>query len=287
MKPKLKTILLDILFSVIGSATVALPIAVFNVPNDIAPGGISGLATALAHITPLTVGVWTLMLNIPLLLLTWHVLGLRSLTATGLCTVLLSFFIDFFSRVLTPYTNNVLLAAMAGGAICGFGTGLLFLRGITTGGTDLLALLLHKPFPNVPNGTMLMIIDVAVVTVAVIVFKDIEVALYSAISIFIASKVIDALAEGVEYAKVVYVITDKGNEVARILNEKTERGATILPAVGGYTQAEKQMVITVTKRHVLAQTIRLIRMTDPDAFLYVTDSTEVHGEGFLLEEKTA
>ncbi len=280
MKTKLRSILLDLLFAAVGSAIVALPIAVFNVPNDIAPGGVSGLSTALAHITPLTVGIWTLILNIPLLFSTWRFLGLRSLTATGICTLLLSFFIDYFSAVIPPYTNNVLLAAIAGGALCGFGTGLLFLRGITTGGTDLLALLLHRPFPNIPSGTMLMIIDVAVVAFAVLVFRDIEVALYSAISIFICSKVIDALTQGVDYAKVIYIITERGEEVSRVLNEQTSRGATILPAQGGYTREEKQMVITVTKRNVLSQTLQLIRMTDPGAFLYVTDSTEVHGEGF-------
>ncbi|MBR0161093.1 MAG: YitT family protein [Oscillospiraceae bacterium] len=280
MKFTLRSLLLDLLFSAVGSAIVAIPIAMFNVPNDIAPGGVSGLATALAHISPLTVGVWTLVLNVPLLLFTFRLLGFRSLAATGICTLLLSFFIDYFSAVIPPYTNNVLLAAIAGGALCGLGTGLLFLRGITTGGTDLLALLLHRPFPNVPSGTMLMIIDVMVVTFAVLVFRDIEVALYSAISIFICSKVIDALTQGVDYAKVIYVITSRGEEVSRILNEQTNRGATILPAQGGYTLQEKQMVITVTKRNVLSQTLHLIRMADPDAFLYVTDSTEVHGEGF-------
>lgn len=283
MKRTMREILLDLLICVIGSALVAVAISVFNVPNNIAPGGVSGLATALAHISPISVGLWTLLLNVPLVLFAWRLLGVRSLAMTGVCTLLLSFFIDYFSGVLAPYTNNVLLAAIAGGVICGFGTGLLFLRAITTGGTDLLALLLRKPFPNVRSGAMLMIIDAAVVTFAVLVFKDIEVALYSAISIYICSKVIDAMAQGIDYAKVVYIITDKGKEIARVLNENTPRGATILPAQGGYTYQDKNLVITVTKRNVLAQTLHLIRAADPSAFLYVTDSTEVHGEGFKQE----
>ena len=283
MKRNIRELLFDLLFCLIGTAFVALAIAVFNVPNDIAPGGVSGLATALAHISPLTVGLWTLLLNVPLLLFAWRLLGIRSLALTGVSTVLLSFFIDWFTGLLTPYTNNVLLAAIAGGVICGLGTGLLFLRGITTGGTDLLALLLRRPFPNVRNGVMLMIIDAAVVTFAVLVFRNIEVALYSAISIYICSKVIDAMAQGIDYAKVIYIITDKGKEIARVLNENTPRGSTILPAQGGYTYQDKDLVITVTKRNVLAQTLRLVRAADPSAFLYVTDSTEVHGEGFKQE----
>ena len=279
-----KGLLLDLVYSVLGSALVALAVAVFTVPNDIAPGGVSGLATALAYITPISVGVWALMLNVPLLLAAWRLLGPRALAMTLLATVLLSVFIDLFGYLLPGYTNNVLLAAVAGGVLSGLGVGILFLRGISTGGTDLAALLLKKPFPNVPNGIMLLLIDASVVVIAVLVFRDIEVALYSTIAIYLSSKVIDALAQGVDYAKVIYIITEHGEEISRVLNEQTDRGTTLIAAQGGYTGADKHMVVTVTRRNVLAQTLRLIRQTDPRAFTFVTDSTEVHGEGFKLED---
>ena len=279
-----KGFLLDLVYLLLGSALVALAVAVFTVPNDIAPGGVSGLATALAAISPISVGVWTLLLNVPLLLAAWRLLGLRPLAFTLLATVLLSVFIDLFGVLLPGYTNNVLLAAVAGGVLSGLGVGVLFLRGISTGGTDLAALLLKKPFPNVPNGIMLLVIDALVVAIAVVVFRDIEVALYSAITIYLASKVIDALAEGVDYAKVIYIITERGEEISRVLNERTDRGTTLLSAMGGYTGKNKHMVVTVTRRNVLAQTLRLIRQTDPAAFTFVTDSTEVHGEGFKIDD---
>lgn len=279
-----KGFLLDLVYSVLGSAVVALAVAVFTVPNDIAPGGVSGLATALAYISPISVGVWTLLLNVPLLLAAWRLLGLRPLVFTLLATVLLSVFIDLFGVLLPGYTNNVLLAAAAGGVLSGLGVGLLFLRGISTGGTDLAALLLKKPFPNVPNGIMLLVIDALVVAIAVVIFRDIEVALYSAITIYLASKVIDALAQGVDYAKVIYIVTERGEEISRVLNERTDRGTTLLSAVGGYTGKSKHMVVTVTRRNVLAQTLRLIRETDPAAFTFVTDSTEVHGQGFKIDD---
>ena len=279
-----KGFLLDIVFAVIGSALVALAIAVFTVPNDIAPGGVSGLATALAYISPISVGVWALMLNVPLMLAAWRLLGLRSLVMTLLATVLLSVFIDLFGVLLPGYTNNELLAAVAGGVLSGLGVGILFLRGISTGGTDLAALLLKTPFPNVPNGIMLLLIDASVVAIAVLVFRDIEVALYSAIAIYLSAKVIDALAQGVDYAKVIYIVTEKGDEISHVLNERTDRGTTLVAARGGYTGKDKEMVITVTRRNVLAQTLRLIKQTDPAAFTFVTDSTEVHGEGFKSEE---
>ena len=275
-----KGLLLDILMVLAGSVLVALAVAMFTVPNDIAPGGVSGLATALASFSPVSVGVWTLLLNVPLLLAAWRMLGLRPLVMTLIATVLLSFFIDLFGALLPGYSNNVLLAAFCGGVLSGLGVGLLFLRGISTGGTDLAALLLRRAFPNVPSGTLLLLIDAAVVIFAVCVFREIEVALYSSITIWISSKVIDALAQGVDYAKVIYVITEHGAEVSRVLNTRTDRGTTLLPAQGGYTGGEKQMVITVTRRSVLAQTLHLSRETDPKAFTFVMDSTEVHGEGF-------
>ena len=277
-------LLKDLLFSLAGSMLVGLAIAVFTVPNDIAPGGVSGAATALAYISPIRVGVWTLILNVPLMLAALRMQGPRTLMMTLLATVLLSFFIDFFGDVLPGYTNNPLLAAVFGGALSGLGVGVLFLRGISTGGTDLAALLLKKLFPNVPSGTLLLVIDAAVVAFAVCIFRDIEVALYSAITIWVSSKVIDALVQGVDYAKVIYTITDHGEEVSRVLNQHTDRGTTLIPAQGGYTGNEKRMVVTVTRRSVLAQTLRLIRETDPNAFTFVMDSTEVHGEGFKLDE---
>lgn len=147
-----------------------------------------------------------------------------------------------------------------------------------------MALLLRKPFPNIPSGTLLLLIDAAVVAVAVAVFRDIEVALYSAIAIVLSSKVIDALAEGVDYAKVIYTVTSHGERVSKALNTYTDRGTTIVPAVGGYTGGEKQIIITVTRRNVLAQTLHVIKQADADAFTFVMDSTEVHGEGFKLDE---
>ena len=272
--------MLDLLFSVVGSAVLALAIAVFTVPNDIAPGGVSGLATALTHITPISVGLWALLLNVPLLLGAWRMMGFHSLLTTLFATVLLSALIDLFGAVFPPYTGNTLLAAFAGGVLSGAGVGLLFLRGISTGGTDLLALLLHRVLPNVPNGVLLLLADSAVVIFAVLIFRDLDVALYSAITIYISSKVIDAMAQGVDYAKVVYTVTDHGSEVSNALIQNTPRGTTLVSAEGGYTADRKQIVITVTRRSYLAQTLKLIKQTDPAAFTFVTDATEVHGEGF-------
>ena len=283
-KKALKEIGKDLLFCIIGSALVALSLTMFTIPNDIAPGGVSGLATALAHITPIRVSVWSLLLNLPLLLCAWRILGLRPLLLTLLTTVLLSAFIELTELLLPAYGDRPLLGAVFGGVVCALGVGLLFLRGISTGGSDLLALLLKRSLlPNIPSGTLLLGIDAAVVAVAVLVFRDIDVAFYSAVTIYISSKVIDAMAQGVDYAKVIYIVTARGPQVSAAINRSTDRGNTVVPAFGGYTGDEKQIIITVTRRSVLAQTLRLIRQADPAAVTFVTDSTEVHGEGFKLD----
>ena len=275
-------VLCDILVCIIGSALVGTALSVFTIPNEIAPGGISGLSTALAYVLGVRVSVLSLVLNIPIMLAAYRLLGKRSFFYTLLSTALLSGFIELAS-FLPVYTGNILIAAVYGGVLTGIGIGILFLRNITTGGTDLLALMLHKAFPNVPNGTILAVIDGIVVLIAVLVFRKIEVALTSVLTIYFSSKVIDLIAQGVDYAKVIYIVTDKGKELSAVLNSSTDRGNTVIKAFGGYTGAEKQLVITVTRRNVLAQTLRLIHATDPAAFTFVTDSTEVHGEGFKID----
>lgn len=271
----------DLLCIPAGSLLVAAGLVVFTIPNHIAPGGVSGLATALAHISPLPVSLWSLLLNLPLLFWAWRSLGKKSLVLTLLSTVLLSLFLELLS-FLPVYTGDVLMAAIFGGAVMGLGIGLLFLRGISTGGTDLLALLLRPLFPNTASGSLLLIIDGLVVALAVLVFRDIEVALTSTVSIFISARVIDALAQGVDYAKVIFVITSRADEISQALN-RGDRGSTLLPAVGGYTGEKKTLIITVTRRRELAQKLRLIKGLDPEAFAFVSDATEVHGEGFKEE----
>lgn len=275
-----KEIALDLLFTLGGTALVGFALSMFTVPNDIAPGGVSGLATALASITPIHVSAWTLLMNIPLMISAWRRLGPRAIVFTLIATVLLSAFIELGQRCLPTYTSDTLVASLMGGVLSGLGMGMLFVRGVSTGGTDLLALILKKLLPNVPTGTLLMFVDAAVVVIATLIFRDFDVAIYSAITIYVTSKVIDTITAGVDYAKVIYAVTENGEELARVLNENTDRGTTLIPAFGGFTGGKKQIVMTVTKRSVLAQTLRLIRQTDPKAFAFVVDSAEVHGEGF-------
>lgn len=276
-------VLSNLFFCILGSLFVGISLSVFTIPNAIAPGGVSGLSTALAYICGMRVSVMSLLLNIPILVLAWRHLTRQTVIYSLICILLLSFSIELSSRFLPTYTGNILIAAVYGGVLCGLGTGILFLKGITTGGTDLVALLLHTYFRNTPNGILLMIIDSIVVIIAVFVFQDIEVALTSTITIYVTSKIIDMLSQGVDYAKVICIVTDKGTEMSELLNIETDRGNTRIRASGGFSGKEKTLLFTVIKRNALAKTLDLIREMDPSAFVFVMNSTEVHGEGFLLD----
>jgi uncharacterized membrane-anchored protein YitT (DUF2179 family) len=275
-----KSVLFDFTAMIGGCSLAAMGLVIFTIPNNIAPGGVSGLATALAYIAPLGVGVWALILNVPLVICAWRIIGIKPLIKTLIATVLLSVMIEFLALILPGYLNNALLSAVLGGACTGMGIGILFLRGVSTGGTDLLSMMLIKAFPNIRVGTLLMMIDAAVVVIAVCIFRDIDVALYSLVTIFVNSKLIDAIMEGVNYAKVVYIITDYGVEMTKLINNNTERGVTVIEAYGGYSKAKKSILMTVTRRNVLAQTLKQIKQCDSSAFIFVVDAAEVHGEGF-------
>ena len=280
MKQSARAWFFDVLAMVFGSALIAAGLVLFTIPNNIAPGGVSGLATALAYITPVTVGIWTLLLNVPLIVLSWWKLGFRPLLKTIVTTLLLSALIDVFGLFLPQYTNNVLLAAVLGGVLSGVGMGIIFVRGATTGGTDLISLLLNRAFPNLSVGSLLLIVDTLVVVFAVFVFRDIEVALYSIVTIFVNSRTIDAIMQGVDHAKVIYVVTERGDDILSLLADDLGRGVTILQGRGGYTKRDKHVLMLVTHRNSFAQTLKAIKTVDKKAFLFVTDATEVHGEGF-------
>ena len=275
-----RDLLIDIAAIILGSALVALGLVIFTVPNNLAPGGVSGLATAVCHVTGLPIGLLSLFFNIPIFLVGFKMFGIRALLKTLAATVLLSAFIDLFTTMGLAYTNNVLLASALGGAVVGVGMGFLFSRGITTGGTDLVASILRVKLPHLPMGTLLTAIDIVVVIIAVLVFQNVEIALYSGVTIFCAGRVIDAIMQGIDYAKIIMVITDKPEELLQLLAKEMGRGVTELPAKGGWTRENKSVLITVARRSEMAASLKAIKKADPKSFVILYNATEVHGEGF-------
>ncbi len=275
-----KAAIIDAAAIVVGSGLTALGISCFTLPNNIAPGGVSGLATAAAHMVPISVGAMSLIINIPIFALALKILGLRPLIKTGIATLFLSVLIDVFSLLPIQYTGNILLAAVLGGGLMGIGIGLLFTRNISTGGVDLLTLILKRKRPHMSMGSLMLLLDSVVVAVAVLVFGEIEIALYSMVTIFCSSKVIDAIIQGVDYAKVVYIITENGEDIVRKLTLDLGKGVTQVFARGGYTGRDKMMIMTVARRTELAAIQKIVREHDDSAFVIYLDATEVRGEGF-------
>jgi uncharacterized membrane-anchored protein YitT (DUF2179 family) len=266
-----------------GCFIAAVSFNLFLTPNRIAPGGVGGIGIILHHLFGFRVGVTMLVINVPLFIAGIVVHGRHFGIKTLLATVLLSVFID--STVFLPLlTDDLLLAAVLGGAMLGLGLGLVFRKNATTGGTDLMAKLLHKVFPFLSMGKLLFFVDAAVVAAAAIVFENFELGLYAGISIFLGARVIDLVLEGVDYAKLAIIISDRAEEISEGLLYRLDRGVTGLHGEGMYTRKAKNVLMCITRSREIPRMKQIIREVDPDAFVVVTDVREAQGEGFKRPE---
>jgi len=287
----------DYSFIVIGCLLTALAIDIFLVPFKIAPGGLAGIATVIFHLTEgkFSVGLVILVINIPLFLIGIKHIGGVFFVKTFISTLLLSFFIDIFEpytyrfveKYLVDISNidsnaNLLLYCIFGGAMTGIGLGIVFRAGSTTGGTDLAAKILHKFLPKFSVGQILLFIDGVVVVFAAIAFQSVLLGLYAIVTIYITSKIIDAILEGISYAKAVYIISDYSDDIAKRILEEVNRGVTGLDGTGMYTKTEKKVLMSVLERSQIPKVKSIVKEIDPDAFIVVSDVREVFGEGFSV-----
>ncbi|MCI8649920.1 MAG: YitT family protein [Anaerotruncus sp.] len=271
---------LDLLADLVGSFIFAISLQSFNAPNQIAPGGVSGLAVVLEYLTGLSIGTWSLLINIPLLATGWWILGRHFTIRTMITVVIMSAITDFAGLFLPIYTGDALLASIFGGVLMGTGLGLIFMRGSTTGGTDIVSRLLLKWFPHMQMGRVLLMIDVVTILFSAAVFQQIETALYGTVSAFLAGKVIDTLLYGMETGKLVYIISPQSIPISLQLMDELGRGCTLVKAEGGYKRQDIQMLLIAVHRQQYYRLKRIVHDFDPNAFIIVTDSTEVLGEGF-------
>ncbi len=268
---------------VIGVFIYALGVHIFTSPNDIAPGGVTGIATLLNALFDWHIGTTTLCINIPLLILSIFFLGkeftIRTLSAVGLFTVMMDYVVVHFP-IYEGGENTKILAALFGGILIGVGLGLVFMSDFTTGGTDIIIRIIQLKFPYFSTGKLLMLLDFAVVAMSIFVYSDIDVALYAIIAIFISSKVIDALIYGTDIGRLLFIVSDKSREISNLLLQKIDRGVTLLDAKGAYTGAEKEVILIAVKRNQFYKVKKLVYSVDPTAFMIVTDAGEIVGEGF-------
>ena len=269
----------------LGSVIYALAFDWFVAPNQIAMGGVTGLAQIVNALLPvLPVGVMTIAINVPLFLAGWRLLGSHMLVTSLFATAVSSLAIDAIAAIHTFAPMEPLLAALYGGAAMGVGLGLVFSQGATTGGTDIIGKLMKRRFSWLPTGKLVMIPDMAVVVLAAAVFGTVNAALYGLIQMYLLGRVMDTVLYGWDISRVAYIITDRWEEVSRRLLEM-ERGVTVLRGQGAYTGAEKRVLLVAFRQQEIVPIKRMLRQIDPRAFFIVCDAHEILGEGFGDHQK--
>lgn len=265
---------------VIGCILYSIGVNSFAVPNSIAQSGVTGIAVILNHLFDLPVGTVNLLLNIPLLILMWIFLGKKLVARTLWVTVILSAALDLIAMFIPVYTGDKILASLFCGLLQGSGLGLIMITGATSGGTDIVARLVHKFFPHITIGRVVMIADALIITAGMLVFKSIETGLYAIIVIFVSTKVIDSMIYGTGNGKMLMVVTDKADEVSKAIISSSRRGVSIIPAVGAYTGESKNVLLCVARKHEISGIIKTIKSIDDKTFIIVSEANEILGEGF-------
>ena len=270
----------------LGSLIFSLAFDMFYIPNDIALGGATGLGQVINALLPvLPVGLLSILINVPLFIVGWRYLGFRMLATSLFSMAVSSVGIDVLNALVPFPTMNPMLSSLCGGALLGVGIGIVFTQGATTGGTDVVARLLKLKFPWLPMGKLVLIPDLVVLALAAITFGQLETALYGGVALFVSTKVIDTVLYGMDSSKVAYVISDKWQEISRLLMENQDRGVTILQGQGGYTGEEKRVLLVAFKQKEIVEIKRLVHETDEHAFFIACDAHEVLGEGFRQYNK--
>lgn len=269
------------LYYVAGSALYALSVDVFTAPNQLVPGGVTGLATLLNHLCPvIPIGTGIVLINLPLLIAAWRHIGHGFALRTAAVTVLSSVVIDVAALILPPYTGDPLLAALFGGVLGGAGIGLVFLRGATTGGSEIAARLLEKRYPHISIGRLILLVDGLVIALAAVVYRQLETALYAVVLVFVSSTVMDSLVGGARQGRTVLIVSHRGRELADAVMRTMRRGVTILDAAGAYTGEERQVLLCAVRPSEVYPLRLLVDSIDPQAFVIVLTSDEVLGQGF-------
>ncbi len=281
LKWNLRSLALDLLCALAGSFLYAAAVRMFIDPNHISVGGLTGVGSVLNYLWSFPIGLSVLVMNVPLFLLSWKQLGRNFFFKTMFATVTVSLLLDAV-QFLPTFTENKLLAAIAGGVLAGTGLGIIFSRGMATGGTDLLAKLIKNWFRGASYGKVILITDAVVLVVSAAVYRDLWSILYSAITVWLSSTVIDTILNGMEKAKSVSIITTKKEAVLDGILKDVNRGATVWNAEGGYTKTGRDVILVVVRNYELFHLKQTVKVADPNAFMIVSDATEVLGNGFRL-----
>ncbi|MBR3153236.1 MAG: YitT family protein [Clostridia bacterium] len=272
----------EIVYTVLGTFISAFAIVGFLLPNKLSSGGFTGIATILFYFFSFPVGTTVIIMNIPLFILAYVKSGRKFLLKTILGTVSLSIFIDLLQGI-TAFTDDRFLAAIYGGILNGIGESLIFKVQNATGGSDLIVQIIQKYSKRVSKSNLLIGIDGFIVLLNLVVFGEIEIGLYSAITIYIVGKVVDIVFEGINFSKMIYIISNNSEEISTQIGSIVRKGSTGLYGKGMYYNKDKLVLICVVKRREIVKVKEIVNSVDPNAFLIISDAREVYGLGFKEE----
>lgn len=281
MKINFKNFIKESIGMIVGCILISVALNMFFSPHTIAPGGLSGLSVVLSKVSGLSVSAIMLIMGIPLIFFSIKILGTKNAIKTLIGMLLLSLCISLTSSLSqVSVTDDVLLAAITGAILLGLGLGVVFSVDGSTGGTDLIALMINKAIPSIPLSKCLVCIDGLVVMSSGIVNKNLETALYSAISLYVIVKMIDFIISGFDYSKCFIIITNEEKKLKEAIVNDIKRGITILDGRGGYTDSSKSVLIVAVNKKQEVHMKKLIKNVDKNAFIIVSKAHEVFGEGF-------
>lgn len=272
-------IILELLETILGSFIMAAGTSLFLLPNQLSSGGVAGIATIIYYLLKIPMGTTILAINIPLFAFSAYRIGKNFLVKSLVGTISFSLFIDILDKI-QPITEDRLLACIYGGIIIGLGTAIILKANSSTGGSDLVSYLAKSYKPELRTSNIIIIIDIVIVALNVIFFKEIEIGLYSAIAIYIMGKIIDIIFEGIYFTKLIFIVSDKNEKIAKEIGEHIKRGTTGLIGKGMYTKKDKLVLMCATSRGDVAKVKNIARKIDPKSFIIITNSREVYGKGF-------
>lgn len=266
-------------YIILGCALMAAGTSFFLLPNQLSSGGFAGISTIIYYLFNLPLGTTMLILNIPLFILAIIRVG-KEVAIKGIFgTVVFSALIDVFER-FEPVTQDRLLACIYGGILIGIGMAIVLKANASTGGTDLLSYIIRSFKPHYRTSNLIVIIDIAIVLLNVVFFKEIEIGLYSAIAIYLSGKMIDIVFEGVYFTKTMFIVSNKYREISEEIGHKLDRGSTAIYAKGMYTREKKMILWCVASRGEVAKIKEIAEQIDPRAFIVISSAREAWGKGF-------
>lgn len=283
IKLNLKKYSIEFIGIAIGTILMAIGVSQFLLPNQLSSGGFSGIATITYYLLKWPVGRTILFMNIPCFIMAFIRIGKDFVVKSLIGTVFLSFFIDFFGKY-SEWTNDRVLACIYGGVLVGIGTAIILRFNGSTGGSDLVSILIKSFNSKLSTSNIIVIFDTVVIALNVIAFKELEIGLYSAIAILIMGKMLDIVFEGIGFSKMIFIISNNYNEISRKIGETIKRGTTGIHAKGMYTNEEKMMVMCIASRGEVVKIRQIANEIDKSSFIVITNVREVFGEGFKEQQ---